>query len=490
VRVNGHTPGHIALPIWKGDGGTRVCGILLYGTMTIGHGIGALLVLLLIAFIGVYSGKKVKNASDFVANGRSGGVCLTAGALVGTLVGGASTIGTAQLAFTYGFSAWWFTLGGGIGLFIMALFFAKPMYQSGHLTLPQMLTAEFGRKTATIATLCMSLGTFMSIISQMLSGVALVTSVVDIAPLVATGVIVLLMTAYVFFGGAWGAGMAGVAKTVLLYLATFICGITALRLGGGVSRFVADLPHETYFNLFARGGWKDGGAGMSLVFGVLTTQSYILPVVSAKNLKTSRQGTILGGVLTIIIGIAGIFVGMFMRLTFPDMDPSGAMPQFVMMYLPDFIGGVILAVLLVALVGTGAGLVFGISTMVTKDIYCVFLKPDAPDRAQLRFSRGVILAVLILAAAISAGEAGSLILSWSFLSMGLRGAVAFAPLCFSLFAPGRVSGRVAAAAIITGPVLVFVSSFLLPPHIDPLFPGIAGTLLICLLGMRRKVHTC
>ena len=67
--------------------------------------------------------------------------------------------------------------------------------------------------------------------------------------------------------------------------------------------------------------------------------------------------------------------------------------------------------------------------------------------------------------------------------MGLRGAVAFAPLCFALFAPGRVSKKFAGAAIIAGPALVFAGSFFLPSHIDPLFLGMGGALLICLIGL-------
>ncbi len=45
------------------------------------------------------------------------------GTIVGTLVGGASTVGTAELAFNHGFSALWFTLGGGIGCLIMGALF-------------------------------------------------------------------------------------------------------------------------------------------------------------------------------------------------------------------------------------------------------------------------------------------------------------------------------------------------------------------------------
>ncbi|MGL5694605.1 MAG: hypothetical protein ACRCXA_11045, partial [Peptostreptococcaceae bacterium] len=87
--------------------------------MTLWHYVGAILILVLITGVGIYSGKKVKSAGDFAVGGRQAGAGIIAGSIIGTLVGGASTIGTAQLAYTYGFSAWWFTLGGGIGCLIL-----------------------------------------------------------------------------------------------------------------------------------------------------------------------------------------------------------------------------------------------------------------------------------------------------------------------------------------------------------------------------------
>ena len=66
--------------------------------------------------------------------------------------------------------------------------------------------------------------------------------------------------------------------------------------------------------------------------------------------------------------------------------------------------------------------------------------------------------------------------------MGLRGAVAFAPMCFALFSPGRIGAKFAGAAMVCGPVLVLVGSFILPPDIDPLFLGMAGSGIICFMG--------
>lgn len=446
--------------------------------------LGAILVLALITVVGVRAGKNVKSAKDFTT-GSGMGTVMVAGSLIGTLVGGASTIGTAQLAFTYGLSAWWFTLGGGLGLGVMALWFIRPLRNSGLTTLPQILTKEYSKKIATAAAILMSIGTFISIVSQLLSGAALITSLWNISVTAAVFLTLLLMVVYVFFGGAWGAGMVGIVKTVLLYAVTLVCGIAAIVLAGGLDVFVQTLPREQYFHLFARGIWKDAGAGASLIFGVLTTQAYFLPILSAKNEKTARKGCLLGGVLTVFIGLAGVLVGLYMRVYFPETSSASVLPTFVLMHLPDFLGGIILAALLVALVGTGAGLALGISSVLSTDIYRP-LRGKASEKELLWISRGFILLILLAAGIFACGEAGSMILNWSFLSMGLRGAVLFAPLCFALFAPGRVPKTYAAAAIIAGPVFVLLGNRLLPTYIDPLFPGMAAALLICTAGCLQK----
>ncbi|GHU65573.1 sodium:solute symporter [Spirochaetia bacterium] len=453
--------------------------------MTPIHYLGAAVVILLITGVGIYAGRQVKSAKDFTTSGRKAGAGIVAGSIIGTLVGGASTIGTAQLAFSYGFSAWWFTLGGGLGCLAL-LFFVKPLYNSGISTLPQVFEKEYGVSCNTAATLLTSMGSFLSIVSQMLSGIALISSIVGfIPPVVSTVIIVFLMLAYVIFGGIWGAGLVGIVKTVLLYTATGICGVLAITLQGGISSFVnnVSLPAAKYFNLIARGPVVDLGAGLSLVLGVLTTQAYIQAAISARSLRESRKGVLISVILVPIIGIAGIFVGMYMKLNHPDIIPATAMPLFILEQTPPFLAGIILATLLVALVGTGSGLALGLGSMICNSIFRV---KKANDKKYLLTMRLVIFAVFILAAAFSTGNLGSMILGWSFMSMGLRGAVAFGPLCAALFLPGRIGGKFALAAMITGPVLVLLGKFILPPSVDSLFLGIAGSFVILGIGLVKR----
>lgn len=452
------------------------------------HYIGAGLILLLITAAGVWSGRQVKSAGDFTNGGRKAGAGIVAGSIIGSLVGGASTIGTAQLAFTSGFSAWWFTLGGGLGCLTMALFFAKPLYNSGISTLPQVFAREYGRPVATAATLLTSIGNFLTIAAQVLSGVALITAVSSITAMPAALITVVLMLVYVVFGGVWGAGLVGIIKTVLLYIGVGACGILALRIQGGVSGFMEVLPAEQYFNLLSRGASVDLGAGLSLILGVLTTQAYIQAVVSARSLKLSRSGVFACALVIPIIGIAGIFIGMYMKVHHPDIASASALPMFVLEHAPPVVAGAILATLLVTLVGTGAGISLGLSSMITNDIYRVYVNNRAGDKKMLTVTRLVIVAILAGAVLLTGGNMGSTILNWSYMSMGLRGAVGFIPLCTALFLPGRIPKNYVMASMIAAPVGVLAGKALLPPTIDSLFAGVGVSLLIMAAGLWAGRH--
>jgi SSS family solute:Na+ symporter len=171
-----------------------------------------------------------------------------------------------------------------------------------------------------------------------------------------------------------------------------------------------------------------------------------------------------------------------MKIQNPGIVPATALPLFIMEKTPPMLGGAILATLLVAIVGTGAGLSLGLSSMIYGNLCKPYIK-TASDKKELLLNRAIIAVILLAAAFFSSGNAGSMILGWSFLSMGLRGSVAFGPLCAALFMPGKIHGRYVFASMLVGPALVLLGKALLPAYIDPLFPGIAGNLAVLAAGL-------
>jgi solute:Na+ symporter, SSS family len=134
--------------------------------MQYGMLLGVLLVTLYIALIALVSGWRVRSTGEFTVAGRRAGWAAVSGIIVGALVGGSSTIGTAQAAFVYGMPAWWFTLGAGAGCVVLAILFATPLRRTNVETLPQFLVCSFGNPIRPLVAVSDSIGIFLTIPGQ------------------------------------------------------------------------------------------------------------------------------------------------------------------------------------------------------------------------------------------------------------------------------------------------------------------------------------
>ena len=170
-----------------------------------------------------------------------------------------------------------------------------------------------------------------------------------------------------------------------------------------------------------------------------------------------------------------------MKMLFPAMDAARTFPRFIMLYMPGFLAGIFLAVLLIAIIGCGAGLTLGISSIITSNLESP-LGLDRNERKKLACTRISIVAVLLAAVVFTMGDLQSVILQWSFMSMGLRGAVLFLPMSGALFLPGRIPARYAVLSIIAGPLCVLAGSVFIRLTFDPLFLGMIVGLVIMAAG--------
>lgn len=483
----------------------------------------------MLLIVSIFSGRKVKDAKTFTTGGHAGS-WMVCGAILGTLVGGQSTIGTAQLAFSFGISAWWFTIGAALGALVLALVYAGPIRRSGCTTLLEIVAKEYGRKAETIGSTLFLIGIFISIMAQVLSSSAMVTSLFHI-PLtwaaVISGVLIML---FVLFGGIQSAGAGGIVKLVLLYISCITAGIVVWHLGKGLTGINHDIEslyassplrqlngltdiesiHHRYGSMVARGPLKDIGGCLSLMLGVVTTQTYAQGIWSGATTAKARRGGLYCAFLIPLIGAACTLVGMYMRghyVTAAELSalqaasetlPEGigviqtsleAFPAFVLGHLPAWLGGIALGAMLVNIMGCGSGLVLGASTILVRDVYgnlAAKLGKAKPAHSQLAQTRLTIAGLLALAVIIALSVKGTFINDLGFLSLGLRAVALLFPLSFALFLPGRFSSRAVGPAMVAGTgVMLLAKSLSLPA--DPVYYGLAASLLL-MLALRRPAQ--
>ena len=465
--------------------------------------IGLVLAIVAIVGLSIFTGMR---------GGKKGGKIswgVAAGLIMGTLVGGTSTVGTAQLAFNYGMTAWWFTLGGGLGCLILALGYVRPLRAQTSPTLVGMVRDEYGPKVGMAATLLNSVGTFINILSQLIAASAVVVVVFEtMGTAVAIILSAVFMVLYVVFGGTKGAGIVGILKTVLLYVTMVICGVIVLNKLGGVSGFTGAVNalviqtkdgavvERNLWSLFGRGFWTDFGSCMSLILGVLTTQTYAQAILTARSDKDGRIAALIATILIPIIGIFGIMVGLYMRTI---VDPATAaassaalakvaLTSFILNYsgIPALLGGIMLGALFIASVGTGAGLALGIATVINRDL---INKGKAGDPKKTdTTNKLLIVAILAVATALTCVLPADTIQDYAFLSMALRGCTVFAPLCFLLWASKKVRSGYAMVSVVAGSVVALIYGVLklqgvITFPLAAVFPGIAVGLIVMFVGL-------
>ena len=445
------------------------------------------LILTLVATIlpGIIAARKIKSADDYNVGGRRAGVGMVAGSIIGTIVGGAATMGTAQLGFKLGLTAWWFTLGSGIALIIMAIFYAVPLRRSSLTTVSEFLVNNYGKVAGPFTSISASAGIFFSIVASTLTSLSLVAGLFNVS-IETSGVIVLLLTvAIVFFGGISGAGMAGILKILLIFGTIFVGGIISYLDMGQWQGLKAAFPEYPWFSLFGR-GVEDGLFSLvSMIVGVISTQTYVQSIFSAKDSKTVAAGCITAALIVIPVGLPSVMIGMFMSKMHPEINSIDALPMYLVTYLPEWLGGVGLGAILISAMGSLSGLALGVGTMISRDLVKNIWK-SANSTNLLWASRISVLLVTICAIVFVFFHLDSSVLEWNYLSMALRGSGIFLPLTFAVFFPGKVNRKFGIMAIIGGIAVACLWKYIAPWKINGLFPALACNLLFLVPGLLVK----
>lgn len=428
--------------------------------LTTMHAVIILFTVALVIGIGIYHSRSIKSAAGYSVGGRSAGVPLVAGSIAGTVVGGGATIGTAQLAFNFGLSAWWFTLGSGIAFILMGLFYARRMRGTGLETIPQFLSLNYGKKAEELSSVISSIGILFSAVASCLPGIEIISSLSGLDPVISSVLLIVMVIGYTFF----------------------VAGFEAMESLYGTPEW-ASLPAAD-MDLFGRGFELSMANLFSVIVGVLCTQTYIQCIFSASTPVTAAFGCFAAALIVIPVGLPSVAIGMYMHAFDPNVSPILVLPSYLINHSSTLIGGLAMGGILLSLIGSIGGLSLGIGTMISHDIIMPITK-ITDDLKLLKVTKLTVLAVMILACLISIANRGSEVLFWNYLSMALRGGGIFIPFTLAVFLPGHLTKTWAVISMAGSTLAALLSVFMGLP-VEPLFVGLIASVIFILPGIRIK----
>lgn len=433
---------------------------------------------------GIWSAGRIKSSESFSLNGRKASAGMVAGAIAGSCIGGGATIGTSQMAFTFGISAWWFTIGIGTGFLLMGMFFARRFRESGRETITQLLIDTYGSGSGPVASLISSCGIFFAAVASVLPAIHIISQLLSTTVYTASAILFFLIIVYIYFGGIKGASVSGLLKSVILWLMLFAICITAGRGLLKVDSIENIIPHG--LDLFAQGIWMPLENVISMSAGLLCAQNYAQAIFSAKDVKAARTGCFAAAALSLPVGIPCIMASMYMKANHPEVSPIMALPEFALHHLPEPLSGVTLGVLIIALISSIAGLTLGISTLLTRDIWTRLFRLSGNSEI-LRANRLSVIMISVLTITFSLCHLESQVLTWNLLALALRAGV-FIPLVLALYRIKLLPPLWAVPTMLTGTLAAGIAKPVLHTGIPPLFLGFAVALLMIAMANLAGQH--
>lgn len=334
----------------------------------------------------------------YLLAGRNLPFWVVAPLLAGLAVGGASTIGVAEGAYSNGISAGWYNAAWAVAAILVGLIVARRYRRMEVATLPELFERHYstsGRVIGVIGQLVLQ----MVIISvQYVAGGAILSSLLPDVFSFRQG---MFITAVVFIGitligGFWAAGLTNIINVILIYVGVILGVVIAIKKIGGFGELVAKLPSEhPGFDLGAIGWPLIIAWFMVMVTMAFSVQSVVQITFAAKDSSSASKGFILGGLIILPIGFISAVLGMAATILHPEIIATEALPRIVLSLSP-VVAGLVLAGLWAADVSTASVLLVGSATLVVGDLIKRFVAPDLEEKEERRISRISVLVLSII----------------------------------------------------------------------------------------------
>lgn len=345
--------------------------------------------------IGVFAARKNKKTTDYLVAGRKLNITMTAVTLAAVQIGVGIVLSSATNGYNDG--VWpgvYYAIGCGGGLIIAGLVTAKKLRaQEGYVPM-DYFAQRYGesraiRLWAWLSNVPSLLGIF---VAQLLAAGGILSGfgIPFKAGVVLTAVVILI---YCTVGGMWGVVLTDAVQTAIIVVGVPILAVATLiqyvQAGGSIGAIFA--------TPFIPQGMGSRFIYLVLPFFLSISVSYdaYSRIQSAKNVRTAQIGSIIGGILVIIVGLLCSTIGVAARTLFPGVT-DGIFTITATGVLPPVLAGIVIAAILSAAMSSANCVILSMGSSFARDLYNKFLHPEVENLDDLPKSKRISQATVLL----------------------------------------------------------------------------------------------
>jgi len=347
--------------------------------------------------IGLYNSRKVKSLGDYVIAGKKIPFWTNVHSISATLMGAGATMGSAGLIYAVGISGVWLPFMSYIAGALSGVFFARKLWHSGAITLPDIMGKRYTKRVHDAYTVVALFSAISVSASQMLAMGLIAQEILQIDLVWAMGIAAMVMIAYTVLGGLFAVATTDVLNMSLLAIGVMIIlPFVGLIEAGGMGGIRAAME-PSYFDPF--------GLGLMVIIGLVV---WIMPMIMADMTILSRMfaarnpNEARGALITanLFVGIPWalsiLTIGLVGAKLYPGINPDSVMAHMINNLVHPVVGGILLAALLAAVMSTADSILLASASIVANDIF-KRINPDMEESKLILVSRVSVIVIGIIA---------------------------------------------------------------------------------------------
>lgn len=410
-------------------------------------------ILAYLAFLAVLAYRvqdEIHDEADYLVAGRRLPMWLSVGTLFATWFGAGTLLTATDEIRESGLRAAALEpYGAGLCLIVAGLLMAKPLWESGVLTLSDLWRQRFGPRAEALGVIVSvpSFGAWVAV--QLIALAGILELFFGLDRRLGILVVAAVALAYTLSGGMWSVTLTDTAQMALILpglILLFWKVMGAVGGWGGLSAAVpaADLTLVPRESLAAFGGWVN--LLMIGALGNLASQDLAQRILSARSAEVARRSCFVSGALYLLFGSMPVLMGLASRVLLPDTHDHSTIPALAQALLSPGMTVIITLSMISVVVSTITSGILAPAAILSHNAMRYWVDRDY-DKVRLARIAVVLVTAMSVVFALSGEESFSLL--EEAYAIGLVGF--FAPMLFALYGKAWDEGAaIAAMAVGTG----------------------------------------
>lgn len=350
--------------------------------------------------------QKQNDSEDYFLAGRNMGWFVVGASIFASNIGSEHVVGLAGSGAGDKFPLLIYELHAWIVVLLGWLFL--PFYvRSGVFTMPEFLEKRFNPRARWFLSLFSLAAYVLTKVSVTLyAGGIVISTLLDISFMQGALATVILTGIYTILGGMRAVVYTETLQAIILVIGAATLTVLGLQAAGGWNAVVAEVGPQ-YMDMWRSMDdpeypwhWLVLSSTIVGIWYWCTDQVIVQRVLTAKNIKEGRRGSIFGAFLKLtpvflflIPGVIALVLKQRGELAWET--PDQAFPALMMAILPAGLRGLVAAGLMAALMSSLASVFNSCSTLFTVDIYKK-IRPDASEAQLVQIGRIATAVVVVL----------------------------------------------------------------------------------------------